>query len=154
MKKTLTPNTSIVWLLSLARDPDAVVPEGIPEELADAQGKYGLYVLLIPEHGVAITCQRSTWDPVILGQGIEIPSNEAAHFIVSQCLNSFMEAGPSNPVNAVQLSGDPLCWGSTEVIDSVEVNTFPEAISERLVSLVKELIDTSKAEGVEPTRLG
>lgn len=154
MKKTLTAGTDITWFLSLGRDPDAVVPEGTPEELVEAQGKYALYVMVIPQYGVAITCQRSVWDPVILAQGLQIPSQEAAHFIVKQCLDSFSSTGPTNPISAVELTGTALCWGNTILSEDAEVNTHPESVSETLIKLVDELITQSKADGIEPTKLG
>jgi hypothetical protein len=146
---TLKAGTVLSWKLDLANDPATeAYKEGLPAELADLiSGQYALYAMTFPETGVVITMHRGVWDQEIAKAGIEIPSSEAAEFLRSSALDTYLneQTDVVNPVGSV-ITTYSIGMGQVILHNDVEVTGYPEAIVpaevDALLARIKEATET------------
>lgn len=144
----ITTGTKISWHLGLADDPDVQAPEGFPPELAALiTGWFGLYVLALPEYGVAIIMQRGDWDPALEADGIEVTSDEAAVALRDGALNLWL--GGTESVDA--LSAAPITHtigvGTVVMREDTEAYTFPDEADPEAISTLLQRISSSEEAG-------
>lgn len=151
MTKQLTAinsGTSISWHLGLADDPDVKAPEGFPPELAALiNGRFGLYVLAVPAYGVAITMQRSEWDPALVADGIPVPSDEAVFSIRDAALNQWLGGTESvNPLSVVPIT-KTLGRGTIELNKDAAAYTIPDEATTEAITALADRIKASDEAG-------
>ena len=145
---TITAGTNISWQLGLADDPDVQAPEGFPPELAALiTGRFGLYVLAVPEYGIAITMKRSEWDPAMEADGIAVPSDEAAVILRTGSLNQWLDGTEAvNALSAVPIT-HTIGVGTITVHKDLGVYSFPEEATPEAITALADRIKACEEAG-------